>query len=84
LKAYLEQIEVFAPDLHAPLRKQLGQATSAANLFALLKGSEIVASHFEGDTRVQDAYSLSCAPQVNGAVRDIIDYATTIAGRELS
>ncbi|MFN9980857.1 MAG: aromatic amino acid lyase, partial [bacterium] len=44
----------------------------------------IVASHFEGDTRVQDAYSLRCAPQVNGAVRDIIDYATTIAERELS
>jgi histidine ammonia-lyase len=33
---------------------------------------------------VQDAYSLRCAPQVNGAVRDIIDYATTIAERELS
>jgi histidine ammonia-lyase len=75
---------VFAPDLHAGLRNQVGQATSAANLYALLKGSEIVASHFEGDTRVQDAYSLRCAPQVNGAVRDIIDYANTIAGRELS
>jgi histidine ammonia-lyase len=75
--------KVFAPDLHAPLRKQLGQAVSAANLFALLKGSEIVASHFEGDTRVQDAYSLRCAPQVAGAVRDTVDYAQTIAGREL-
>ncbi|NDI11774.1 MAG: histidine ammonia-lyase, partial [Actinobacteria bacterium] len=75
---------VFASDLHAGLRNQVGQATSAANLYALLKGSEIVASHFEGDTRVQDAYSLRCAPQVNGAVRDIIDYATTIAERELS
>jgi histidine ammonia-lyase len=75
--------KVFAPDLHAPLRKQLGQAVSAANLFALLKGSEIVASHFEGDTRVQDAYSLRCAPQVSGAVRDTVDYAQTIAGREL-
>jgi histidine ammonia-lyase len=75
--------KVFAPDLHAPLRKQLGQAVSAANLFALLKGSEIVASHFEGDTRVQDAYSLRCAPQVAGAVRDTVDYAETIAGREL-
>jgi len=75
---------VFAPDLHAGLRNQVGQATSAANLYALLNGSEIVASHFEGDTRVQDAYSLRCAPQVNGAVRDIIDYATTIAERELS
>ncbi len=75
--------KVFAPDLHAPLRKQLGQAVSAANLFALLKGSGIVASHFEGDTRVQDAYSLRCAPQVAGAVRDTVDYAEMIAGREL-
>ena len=75
---------VFAPDLHGPLRKQIGQARSAANLFALLKGSQIVASHFEGDTRVQDAYSLRCAPQVNGAVRDIIDYATVVAERELA
>ncbi len=76
--------KVFAPDLHAPLRKQIGQAVSAANLFALLKDSEIVASHFEGDTRVQDAYSLRCAPQVAGAVRDTIDYAQSIAERELA
>jgi len=76
--------KVFDPKLHAPLRKQVGQAISAANLFALLSGSEIVASHFEGDTRVQDAYSLRCAPQVNGAVRDVIEYATIIAERELA
>lgn len=76
--------KVFDQKLHAPLRKQVGQAISAANLFALLSGSEIVASHFEGDTRVQDAYSLRCAPQVNGAVRDVIEYATIIAERELA
>ena len=76
--------KVFDSKLHAPLRKQVGQAISAANLFALLSGSEIVASHFEGDTRVQDAYSLRCAPQVNGAVRDVIEYATIIAERELA
>ena len=75
---------VFAPDLHAPLRPQVGQAVSAANIFALLKNSEIVASHRENDSRVQDAYSLRCAPQVNGAVRDTITYASTIAERELA
>ena len=74
---------VFAPDLHAPLRPQIGQAVSAANIFALLQGSGIVASHLENDSRVQDAYSLRCAPQVAGAVRDTIDYASTIAQREL-
>ncbi len=75
---------VFAPDLHAPLRPQIGQAISAANIYAMLKGSGIVASHLENDSRVQDAYSLRCAPQVNGAVRDTISYASTIGARELA
>ena len=75
---------VFAPDLHAPLRPQIGQAISAANIYALLKGSGIVASHRENDSRVQDAYSLRCAPQVAGAVRDTVAYASTIAARELA
>ena len=75
---------VFAPDLHAPLRPQVGQGVSAANIFAMLKNSGIVASHFENDSRVQDAYSLRCAPQVNGAVRDTITHASTIAARELA
>ena len=75
---------VFAPDLHAPLRPQVGQAVSAANIYAMLKGSGIVASHRENDSRVQDAYSLRCAPQVAGAVRDTISYALTIAERELA
>ena len=74
---------VYAPELHAPLRPQLGQEVSAANLFALLKDSGIVASHLHDTSMVQDAYSLRCAPQVAGAVRDTIDHALTIAGREL-
>ena len=48
---------------------------SAANLRALLAGSAIVASHRHGDPRVQDAYSLRCAPQVHGAARDTLDHA---------
>ncbi len=75
---------VFAPDLHAPLRPQVGQAISAANIYATLKGSEIIASHRENDSRVQDAYSLRCAPAVTGAVRDTIAYASLIATRELA
>lgn len=74
---------VFAPELHAPLRPQIGQIASAANIFSLLKDSGIVASHRQDVSRVQDAYSLRCAPQVNGAVRDTVDYASVIAGREL-
>ncbi len=76
--------QVFAPELHAPLRPQVGQAISAANIFSLLNGSGLVASHRENDSRVQDAYSLRCAPQVAGAVRDTIDYASSIATRELA
>ena len=74
---------VYAPELHLPLRPQLGQAVSAANIFAMLRNSGIVASHLENDSRVQDAYSLRCAPQVAGAVRDTVDYASIIAAREL-
>ena len=72
----------FAADLQA-LRPQVGQAASAANLVRILDGSPIVASHREGDTRVQDAYSLRCTPQVHGAARDTVAHARTIAGREL-
>ena len=76
--------QVFRPELHEPLRPHPGQATSAANMFAALKDSEIVASHRVGDNKVQDAYSLRCAPQVTGGLRDTIDYATVVANRELA
>ena len=75
---------VFAEHLQA-LRPQVGQAASAANLRRLLADSEIVASHQgPGCTKVQDAYSLRCSPQVHGAVRDTADHARTIADRELA
>ena len=75
--------KVFIPELHTPLRAHPGQATSAARMLRTLAGSGIVASHLHNDDRVQDAYSLRCAPQVAGAVRDTIDYASTVAQREL-
>ncbi len=76
--------DVFASDLHA-LRPHPGQAASAANLRVLLGGSEIRESHrTEECTRVQDAYSLRCAPQVAGGARDTLDHATRVAGWELA
>ena len=75
---------VFIPELHEPLRAHPGQATSAARMLATLKDSGIVASHQLNDDRVQDAYSLRCAPQVAGAVRDTINYASSVATRELA
>ena len=75
---------VFAADLQE-LRPQTGQAVSAANIRALLHGSPMVASHRgPEDTRVQDAYSLRCAPAVAGGARDTVDHAARVAERELA
>ncbi len=82
VEALLGTDRAFASDL-VSLRPQPGQAASAANLRALLAESEIVASHRYGDPRVQDAYSLRCAPQVAGAARAVISYAEGVAGFEL-
>jgi histidine ammonia-lyase len=76
--------DVFADDLHA-LRPHPGQAASATNLRTIMAGSEIRESHrTEACTRVQDAYSLRCAPQVAGAVRDTVDHAERVALIELA
>jgi histidine ammonia-lyase len=83
VEALLGTDRAFAADLIS-LRPQRGQAASAANMRALLAGSEIVASHREGDPRVQDAYSLRCAPQVAGAARDTLDHAERVAAAELA
>jgi histidine ammonia-lyase len=82
VEALLGTDRAFAEDLVA-LRPQPGQAASAANLRALLAGSPIVASHRYGDDRVQDAYSLRCAPQVTGAARDTLEHADRVAAAEL-
>jgi histidine ammonia-lyase len=75
---------VFAADLQE-LRPHPGQAAAAANLRSLVAGSAIMASHRGPDcTRVQDAYSLRCAPQVAGAARDTIEHAAQVAARELA
>jgi histidine ammonia-lyase len=66
------------------LRPHEGQLASAANLHALMADSEIVASHKENDDRVQDAYSMRCAPQVTGAARDVLGYAQRVADVELA
>jgi histidine ammonia-lyase len=84
VEALLGTDAVFAADLQA-LRPHPGQADSAANLRALLTGSAIMAGHHaHATTRVQDAYSLRCAPQVHGAARDTLAHADAVAGRELA
>ena len=65
------------------IRPHPGQLVSAANLRALLSGSALMASHRHSRHAVQDAYSLRCAPQVHGAVRDVLAYARAVIGTEL-
>jgi histidine ammonia-lyase len=65
------------------LRPHPGQLASAANLRALLDGSALMASHRESRHAVQDAYCLRCAPQVHGAVRDVLSFATRVLETEL-
>jgi histidine ammonia-lyase len=72
----------FLPQVHA-LRPFRGQQTSAANVLRLLEGSAINEAHRWCD-KVQDAYSLRCAPQVHGAARDLLDYVEYVVATELN
>jgi histidine ammonia-lyase len=65
------------------IRPHPGQLVSAANLRALLAGSPLLASHRHSRHAVQDAYCLRCAPQVHGAVRDVLGYARQVITTEL-
>jgi histidine ammonia-lyase len=72
----------FIPQVHA-LRPLRGQAASARNIVRLLESSAIMESHRWCD-KVQDAYSLRCAPQVHGASRDLLDYVEYTVTTELN
>jgi histidine ammonia-lyase len=72
----------FMPEIQA-LRPLRGQAASAANVLRLIEESAINESHRWCD-KVQDAYSLRCAPQVHGACRDLFDHAAYTVGVELN
>ncbi|MBO0803941.1 MAG: histidine ammonia-lyase, partial [Nocardiopsaceae bacterium] len=74
-RPYDERVQVIRP--------HPGQLASAANLRALLRGSPLLASHRHSRHAVQDAYCLRCAPQVHGAVRDVLGHARSVIGIEL-
>jgi histidine ammonia-lyase len=71
------------PRIHEA-RPHRGQMEAAELMRRLLADSEIRESHREGDPRVQDAYSLRCAPQVLGAVADAIRFAADTVEVELN
>jgi histidine ammonia-lyase len=64
------------------LRAYKGQGDVAGNIRRMIDGSEII-ERFKKD-RVQDAYSLRCAPQVHGAVRDAFSYVRSILEIEIN
>ena len=82
LEALQGSRESFLPQVHA-LRPLRGQQASAANVLTLIEGSAINESHRWCD-KVQDAYSLRCAPQVHGASRDLLDYVDYTVSVELN
>jgi histidine ammonia-lyase len=82
VESLLGTTRAFAEDAVA-LRPAPGQATSAANLRALLDASTVVASHRDSHHAVQDPYSLRCTPQVHGAARDVLAFARECVVREL-
>jgi histidine ammonia-lyase len=81
LEAFKGSTVPFDDRLHS-LRGQPGPRHIAARLRALLDGSPVVASHADCG-RVQDPYTLRCAPQVLGAVADALAYVTAAIEREL-
>jgi histidine ammonia-lyase len=82
LEAFMGSTVPFDERLHA-VRGQPGPARVAARLRELLAGSPVVASHADCG-RVQDPYTLRCAPQVLGAIGDALDYVAGALERELT
>jgi len=72
----------FDPRIHNA-RPHLGQMKAAANMMNITRGSEIISSH--GDcSRIQDAYTLRCSPQVHGASWDAFSYVERVIRVEMN
>jgi histidine ammonia-lyase len=82
IEALQGSLQSFRPEVHE-LRPLRGQALSAENILQILEGSTVMESH-RWCGRVQDAYSLRCAPQVHGASRDLLRYVEDTVGVELN
>ncbi len=82
LEATKSSIRPFDPRIQA-IRPHPGQAAAAANVRKLLDGSEILPSHADC-SKVQDAYSIRCVPQVHGTLRDALTFITGVVEREMN
>jgi len=72
----------FDPRIHQ-IRPHPGQQATADNMLRLTEDSEIISSH-EGCARVQDAYTLRCAPQIHGASKDAVAHARRVIDIEIN
>jgi histidine ammonia-lyase len=72
----------FDPKIHA-VRPHPGQAAVADNMARITQHSEIITSH-KDCSRVQDAYTLRCSPQVHGATKDVIRYCRGVIETEMN
>src|SRR5687767_6374115 len=82
IDALMGSMHPFEPRIHEP-RPFAGQAASADNLLRLMSGSAINDSHINCG-RVQDAYSMRCAPQVHGAAREALSWIRHIVRTEMN
>lgn len=82
VEALLGTDSAFHPSIQR-VRRQPGQIASAANLLRCMQGSALVASH-RGCSKVQDPYSMRCAPQVHGASRDGLNFSIQVIEREIN
>jgi histidine ammonia-lyase len=79
LEALLGCSQAFDPRIHQA-RNHPGQQKIATDVLEYIDGSTLINS----TARVQDAYSLRCAPQVHGAVKDTLDHAATVTENEIN
>lgn len=82
VEASLSTRSVFQPKIHK-LKNHPGQLAAATNVYALLKGSEVVQSH-ENCLRIQDPYCVRCIPHVHGASREIFSNGQKIINNEMN
>jgi histidine ammonia-lyase len=85
-QAMLGFADAFISDLHGA-RGQRGQIDSAARVRGLLEGSEWIVGARDRDPDrqpPQDAYSIRCAPQVLGPVRDTAAFVRSIVDSEIN
>ena len=65
------------------VRPHAGQAAAADNMDRIILNSEIITSH-KDCSRIQDAYTLRCSPQVHGATKDAINYCRDVIETEMN